>query len=171
MIWGVDDSTFLGLAGIMAGLVVGLGTALMSFWWNYKTRALGHQEFLYQKQVEAYVDLSTNISRSLSPCYNFLTTKSLTPENRKEFGVITEKAFDGVWGQARLSLMILPAYVCDALVKLLSALNEELPKLDSSKQAALVLTKAEMAVCVAVRKSAGIEPLTKDMLQAFGQHV
>jgi hypothetical protein len=165
MIWGVEDSTILGLAGIIAGLL----TAAASFWWNYKTRALGHREFLYQKQIEAYVDLSTNISRSLSPCYNFLITKSLTPENRKEFVEITEKAYDELWCQARLSLMILPAYVGDALVKLLSALNGELPKLDSSKQAGLVLTKAEMTVYVAVRKWAGVEPLTKDMLDAFGE--
>ena len=140
MIWGVEDSTVLGLAGIVAGAGVGLGTALMSFWWNYKTRALPHQEFLYQKQIEAYLDLSTNMSRSLYPCYNFLFTNALTPQNRKKFGEITEKAYDEMWGQERLSMMILPVHVAEALRKLLSTLNEELPKFDNSDQAGLVLT-------------------------------
>ncbi len=52
MIWGLEDATVLGLAGITAGL---LATAL-SFWWNYKTRSLPHREFLYQKQIEAYLE-------------------------------------------------------------------------------------------------------------------
>jgi hypothetical protein len=166
VIWGVEDSTVLGLAGIIAGL----GTALMSFWWNYKTRALGHREFLYQKQIEAYVDLSTNISRSLYPCYNFLLTKDLTPENRKELVEITQKAHDELWGIERMSLMILPLDVVEAVNKLQLVLAREIPKLDSSKQAGSVLTRAELDVCVSVRKWAGVEPLTKDMLQAFGRH-
>jgi hypothetical protein len=71
MIWGVGDSTVLALAAIVASV----GIALMSFWWNYKTRALGHREFLYQKQIEAYAALLTNISHALYPCYDFLFTR------------------------------------------------------------------------------------------------
>jgi len=168
MIWGVEDSTFLGLAGIIAGLVVGLGTALMSFWWSYKTRVSPHREFLYQKQIEAYIDLATNISCSLSPCYNFLVTESLTAENRKQFEEITEKAHDELWSQARMSLMILPAGVAEAVVGLLSALNSEaMAKLHSSKEAGLVLTKAEMAVYKAAHEWAGVEPLAEEMLRMF----
>jgi hypothetical protein len=131
---------------------------------------LGHREFLYQKQIEAYVDLSTIISRSLHPCYNFLFTKALTPENRKEFVEITEKAYDELWGHERMSLMILPLGVAEAVTKLMLVLTRELPKLDNSKQAGSVLSRAELDVCVSVRKWAGVEPLTKEMLQAFGEH-
>jgi hypothetical protein len=142
----------------------------MSFWWNYKTRALGHQEFLYQKQIEAYVDLSTNISRLLYPCYNFLFTKGLTPENRKELLEIALKAHDGLRGQLRLSVIILPLDVAKAVTRLLITLLRELPKLDSPEQAVGVLTRAELDVCTTIREWAGVEPLTEDMLGAFGEH-
>jgi hypothetical protein len=168
MIWGVEDSTFLGLAGIIAGLGVGLGTALMSFWWNYKTRALGHREFLYKKQIETYVDLSTNISRSLHPCYDFLFMKDLTPENRKEWVEITTKADDELSGQMRMSLTILPLDVAKAIDHLRSTLSREL---SSEKEPSVVLARAEVEVYNAIRKWAGVEPLTKDMLRAFGEHI
>jgi len=165
MIWGVEDSTVLGLTGIIAGL----GTALMSFWWSYKTRAAAHREFLYQKQIETYVALSTEISHLLDPCYTFLSTKDLTPENRKEFKEIAAKASDEVWGQARLSLMILPVEVAKAVNQLFGTLLE-VAKSDSSEGGIQVLTKAEMGVYEAVREWAGVDPLTKDMLQAFGAY-
>jgi hypothetical protein len=38
----MEDPSFLGLAGIVAGVVVALGTTLLNFWWNYKTRGSPH---------------------------------------------------------------------------------------------------------------------------------
>jgi hypothetical protein len=66
-------------------------------------------------------------------------------------------------------MMILPVDLAKAIHALHSTLIE-LGKFDSSKQAGLALTKAEMAVYEAARKWAGVEPLTKDMLEAFGKH-
>jgi hypothetical protein len=141
----------------------------MSFWWNYKTRASPHREFLYQEQIKAYVDLSANIPRLLHPCLTFLSTKDLTPENRKEFEEIVFKAAGELRGQVRLSMMILPLDVAKAVNQLFETLFK-LDESDSSERGIEVLIKAEMGVYEAVREWAGVEPLTKDMLRAFGQH-
>ena len=171
MIWGVEDSTILGLAGIIAGLL----TAATSFWWNYKTRALPHREFLYQKQIEAYMDLATDFSRSIGPCYDYLVdvdehTEELSPEGRKELEKLTRKAHDDVRGQLGKSAMILPVDVSIAISKLLQKLSR-VHKSGNVMQMAEILIEGEFDVYNAVRKNAGVEPLTKDMLQAFGQHV
>ena len=42
--------------------------------------------------------------------------------------------------------------------------------MSNNKEVLKVLTMGELDVYDAVRKWAGVKPLTKDMLQAFGKH-
>jgi len=166
MILGVEDSTVLGLAPIIAIVIV----AGMSFLWNYKTRALPHREFLYQEQIAAYTELAAVISRSLFPCFEFLWgKKELTPEHRTEFVQIVTKAYNELWEQSRKSMVILPLDVSTAVFVLQLALVRDAPKLESPRQTMDFLQNAEWNVYAAVRKRAGIEPLTEDMRRVFGQ--
>ena len=66
--------------------------------------------------------------------------------------------------------MILPVDVSIAISKLLQKLSR-VHKSGNIMQMAEILIEGEFDVYNAVRKNAGVEPLTKDMLQAFGQHV
>jgi hypothetical protein len=167
MIWGVEDSTVLGLAGIIAGLV----TALVSFWWNYKTRALSHREFLYQKQFEEYLELSTIVQRLLRPCYSFLMGKrELTPENRVQLLKIIDKLTDDLRQEMHHCETILPMDVVHAINELIGKSVVHVPKLNNARQIGETLLHAEWDVYKAIRKNAGVEPLTEDMLQAFGEH-
>jgi hypothetical protein len=167
MIWGVEDSTILGLAGIIAGLL----TAATSFWWNYKTRALPHREFLYQKQIEAYIELASAISRSIGPCQDYLNEfeEDLAPEKRKKFEKLTKKAYTDLWQQLRKSTTILPSDVVASICDLFLKLAIEVHKSSNPTQMGEMLTDAELDVYGAVRKNAGIEPLTEEMRRVFGQ--
>jgi hypothetical protein len=171
MIWGLEDSTVLGLAGIIAGIGVGLGTALMSFWWNYRIRALPHREFLYEKQIEGYLELSTAMCSLLRPCYEFLWSNDLTlDQNRKKFVDIIDKPQDDLHEQVRKCFAILPIDVGRAVLDLYGKLTDDIPNMSNNKEALKVLTMGELDVYDAVRRLAGVKPLTKDMLQAFGKH-
>lgn len=163
MIWGMDDSTVLGLAGIVAGLL----TASMSFLWNYKTRALSHREFLYQKQIEGYLELSTNMIRLLDPCYDFLIDNELTPKNRVRLSNIINKVKDNLRREVARCQAILPIDVASAVNEMYSKLIDV--KLESNEQILETLVNAEWDVYAAIRKNAGVEPLTEDMRRAFGQ--
>ena len=167
MIWGMEDSTVLGLAGI----ITGFGAILMSFWWNYKTRALPHREFLYQKQIEAYLELASAISRSIGPCHDYLYEgeEELAPEKRKEFEKLTKKAYTDLWEQLRRSTTILPKDVVLSICDLLRKVADEVHKSGNATQMGDMLTDAELDVYAAVRKNAGTEPLTEEMRRVFGQ--
>ncbi len=169
MIWGVEDSTVLGLAGIVAG-VIATG---ISLWWNYKTRALPHREFLYQKQIEAYIDLATAFSRSINPCYDYLNGLSnrqeLTPESRKAFRKLALRAQVDLWEQFRKSALILPQDVAVAIGELLGKLLNEVHKSGNPIQMIRILIDGEIGVYKAVRKNAGVRPLTKEMRRVFGE--
>jgi hypothetical protein len=167
MILGMEDSTVLGLTGIIAGVL----TASMSFWWNYKTRALPHREFLYQKQIEAYIEVATAISRSVNPCHNYLGQfeEELAPEKRKEFEKLTETAYADLWEPLQKSMTILPRDVVTAICDLFLKLVTEVHKSGNPMEMRDMLTDAELDVYSAVRKNAGIEPLTEEMRQVFGE--
>jgi N-acyl-D-aspartate/D-glutamate deacylase len=79
MIWGMEDSTFLGLAGIVAGVGAALVTTLLNLWWNYKTRGLPYQQALYQKQIEAYTHLTASLANVLQPYYGLLRAHRENP--------------------------------------------------------------------------------------------
>ena len=170
MIGGVDDTTVLGLAGIISSVLI----AAFGYWYNYATRSQPHREFLYQKQIEAYLELSTILSKLLRPCYEYLVTKrNLTPEDKSEYSKITSAVFLDVVQQAPIARMMLPNDVNEKIGTLLSVLTEGyygqrgLP--DNATEVLLTLTEAEFGIYDAIRKNAGIDPLTQQMRQVFGQ--
>ncbi len=164
MISGLEDSTVLGLAGIIAGF----GAALMSFWWNYKTRALSHREFLYQKQIEGYLELSAVMTRLLGPCYDLLIDKELTPRNRVRLWNMIYKMKTDLRREVMRCQAILPIDVVSA-VNGLSIKLSDIPKLKTFEEIIAALVDAESAVYKSIRKNAGVRPLTEDMRRAFGQ--
>lgn len=163
MIWGMDDSTVLGLTGIIAGLL----TASISFLWSYKTRALSHREFLYQKQIEGYLELSTTMIRLLDPCYDFLIDNQLTPKNRARLSNILDKVDDGLRREVIRCQAILPLDVASAVNEMYGKVANA--KLESFEQIVETLMMAEWDVYAAIRKNAGVDPLTEDMRRVFGQ--
>lgn len=87
MVWGVDDTTVLGLAGIISSVLI----AAFGYWYNYATRSQPYQQFLYQKQMEAYKEISSELSKLLRPCYEYL--KPIYGRRDKKYGEFHEIAF------------------------------------------------------------------------------
>jgi hypothetical protein len=142
----------------------------MAYVWSYKTRAYPHREFLYQRQIDEYKELSVCVSRNIEVCHHFLFGKTtLTPQMRTEFLGILNKTADALHEQSWKSYAILPKDVLLAVNALLIKLVNEIPRLEDAKQIGVILLHAETAVYNAMRKNAGVEPLTKEMLAAFGE--
>lgn len=122
MIWGVEDSTVLGLAA----LVVGLVATVTSLWWNYKIRGLPYQQVLYQKQIEAYARILARIDKVLQPCYDFLRVhhNNLTAEDlmkiRLKIGELLQEHTIGIEGD----MFLLPSEVIDPINNLRRILSE-----------------------------------------------
>ncbi|MFI5449661.1 MAG: hypothetical protein ACHQ03_07850 [Candidatus Bathyarchaeia archaeon] len=162
----MDGSTIIGVGG----LVVALVTTAMAYVWSYKTRAYPHREFLYQRQIDEYKELSVCLSRNIDVCEHFLVGKTtLTPEMRAEFLEILNKTADALHEQLWKSSAILPKDVLLAVNALLIKLVTEIPQLENARQIGVTLLHAETAVYNAMRTKAGVAPLTKEMLAAFGQ--
>jgi hypothetical protein len=122
MIWGVEDSTVLGLAGIIAVL----GAALISFWWNYKTRGLSHQQFLYQKQIEAYPRVLESIANVMQPSYDFILAHNnvLTAEDREKMRLEVEKPLREHTLGLDKDLFLLPTEVINSINELNGTLRD-----------------------------------------------
>ncbi len=162
----MQDSTIIGVAGLAAGLL----TSAMAYYWSYKTRGYPHREYLYQIQIDEYRELSVGLSRSVNPCYDFLFGKTtLTPEMRTTFLGILNKAADDSHEQFRRGAAILRLDVAMAVNQVCIKLLMDIPKMDNATQIGTTLLQAEMEVYSAIRKNAGIEPLTKEMWRAFGR--
>jgi hypothetical protein len=172
LIWGVDDSTVLGLAGIIAVLL----TAVISFWWNYKTRGMPHQEFLYQKQIEAYNSVSMRIGRITDACYDFLDAPNnvLTEDDRAKMRALflelsRKHLLAGDW-------FLLPKGVVVAVNDLLrtlfriTATGTELDgrAMVEQQDPLTTLFDAQFKVYDTMRKEARIEPLTEHIHWAIG---
>ena len=69
----MQESTILGLAG----LLVGAFSVGASLWWNYATRASLHREFLYERQIEMYRELTNSVTRVVWPLINSKNAKEL----------------------------------------------------------------------------------------------
>jgi hypothetical protein len=83
---------------------------------------------------------------------------------------IIDKPQDDLHEQVRKCFAILPIDVARAVLDFFGKLTDDIPKMDNNKEVLRVLAMGELNVYDAVRKWAGVEPLTKDMLQAFGKH-
>jgi hypothetical protein len=175
VIWGVEDSTVLGLAAIIAGLGVGFGTALISFWWNYKTRGLSHQQFLYQKQIEAYPRVLASIANVMQPCYDFLLVHHnvLTTEDREKMRLEVEKLLQEHTLGLDRDLVLLPSEVIRSINKLNGTLRD-LTTYGTTERAvdgrimvvqiadpSGALRDAHLRVINAIREEARIETLSK----------
>jgi hypothetical protein len=88
---------------------------------------------------------------------------------RAEFLEILNKTADALHEQLWRSAAILPLDVALAVNQLLMKLVTDIPQLENAKQIGVSLLQAQKEVYSAMRKNAGVEPLTKEMLGAFGQ--
>jgi hypothetical protein len=141
----------------------------MAYVWSYKTRGYPHRELLYQRQIDEYKELSFCLSRNISTCQKFLYGKTtLTPEMRTEFVGILNNAADALHERLWKSAAIVPKDVLMAINALLIKLVTEIPQLEDPRQIADILIHAQTDVYTAMRKKAGVAPLTKEMLAAFG---
>ena len=141
----------------------------MAYYWSYKTRGYPHREFLYQRQIDEYKELSVCLSRNIGACENFLFGKTtLTPDMRTKFQKLLNKTADALHEQLFSSAAILPVDVASAVNLLCIKLVTEIPTLENPLQITDSLLEAQKGVYSAMRKNAGVEPLTKEMLGAFG---
>lgn len=169
----------------MITLVSVIGTLLIagiSLYLNYRSRSSPHREFLYQKQIEGYNEVLRATAAVSQPCLDFLESHGfrLTPVARAELRSMCDKLWrNNILEAESGGMTMLPASVLSEVDNLyyvlwsITAPNEQKHlwprKYVYHEDPFRLVNLAQQRVYSAIRKAAGIGPLSRDILRVVGK--
>jgi hypothetical protein len=171
----VEESTVVAILSVIASSAI----AAFSLWLNYKDRSSPHRQSLYEKQLETYEVVAERLGRMVQPCLDFIASHNykLTSGMRAEMRDLFLKHFRSDFFEIR-GYVFLPNEVTEAINQVLvilysiTAPDDQASKWPAefvqSKNPYRLLNNAENSVYRAIRKAAGIEPLSTEIRKVTG---
>ena len=165
----MDDNDLANLITSLAGLGSGLLIAILSLWWNYKTRGAAHREHLYQQQIEIYTEVAHAMSSTYQAVMDVLALNQgpeLTSKTLNKLEKVSHTN-DAAVSEVREKVVLLcTGKVVVAFLDFCNAMTHIHQVSTSKELAQKLLTRKE--VYNAVREAAGVGPLSHEMLKIFG---
>jgi len=160
--------------------------AIGSLYLTYRSRSQPHREFLYEKQIEAYEVLANAIIRLTQPLYDFIGSHNykLTSKSQGKMARLYNKLFQDNFSPIESRLWgIMPIEVMEPISNLTATIEATVNTDDDMTRSApdiihdriqqlrkdpyTSLKMAETDVIEAIRKCAGVDPLSEEMRKVF----